>query len=338
MLGRLGSALVALAAVLAGCIGAPQSPASEPLAPASQEDAPDSQAPARDAPASGEPPRENRTGTLVVTTRMPDRSALAGVEVTIGASNVTGATDASGSVTFERVPVGSTLVTARKAAHRTAQVSSQIAAGATTTLELELAPERDDQHAHEKGVFQHFDQYRFEGHFDCSATYVIVTGDCFILLDNVSGQAGAPARPGDVTSERNLIDFPLDATWRTLVVEMTWDATAPTPATGEGMSLALEPAEAPADGHAAKYARVAGGSPLRVEMAPGVRHETATEQDMPNPEGGEVLRARVFLTGASHNPGGTTFLGVGATVQHDFALVVSIFYGEPAPEGYSGLA
>lgn len=276
---------------------------------------------------------EPTTGTLVVVARMPDQSRLAGVNVTAG--NVSLVTGPDGIARFERMSPGHVDITARKEAHRTAQLGAEVAAGQTTTTEAVLPVEDGGQHAHENGVFAHRDLYAFKGHFDCSATYVIVTGDCFLLLDNVTTTAGAPVYPGDATEEHNLIPFALDLNWTTLVVELKW--TPPAPGVGDGMTLALEPAEAPADGHAAKYARVAGGSPLRVELKAGVKHETATAEDMPNPEGGEVLRARAYVMGLGHHPAGTDYLGVGVSAKHDFELFVSIFYGEAPPADYTAI-
>ena len=317
--------LLALALLLAGCV---------------QQDAPEEMPVDEVLPAAaglgGIAAPANETGALIVRARMPDLSPLPGTTITLG--NETRVTDAQATARFTDLAPGVYNVSARKEAHRTAQLEVEIAAGATVEVEAVLpALVETDQHAHEGGVYAHRDLYRFDGHFDCSATYVIITGDCLLLLDNVTATAGAPATPGDATEERYLIDFPLDATWSALVVEMTWTANASTPATGQDMTLALEPAEAPADGHAAKYARVGGAGPLRVELAPGVQHETATAEDMPNPDGGEVIRARAYVAGAAHKPAGTDFLGVGATTDQAFTIFVSIFYGEAPPQSYSAL-
>lgn len=221
---------------------------------------------------------------------MPDLSVLPGTAISVG--NATRVTDGDGVARFDGLAVGPAAVTARKEAHRTAQLEVTIVEGRDTVVDAVLPPlVQTDMHAHEHGVYAHRDLYRFEGHFDCSATYVIVTGDCRILVENVTGTAGVADPSANATTARHLIDFPLDATWTSLVVEMNW--TAPQLSVEDGMTLALEPAQSPADGHAAKYARVAGASPLRVALMPGVKHESATAQDMPQPSGGEVLRAQI---------------------------------------------
>lgn len=319
---RVVALLVLAVVALAGCTAPEGDVEVEPL----EADEPS----ARDAP-----PQEIQPGRLVVVARMPDLTLLGGVNVTVG--NTSRLTDAKGEAAFGPLPAGTYPLEARKEAHRTAQQAVEVVAGEETRVDVVLAAASNDQHAHENGARAHRDVYRFEGRFDCSATYLIITGDCLVLLQNASEQTGLPDPASGSTEERHLIDFPLDLNWTTLIVEMVWTPQAATPATGEGMTLALEPADAPAGGHAVKYARASGGSPLALRLESGVHHETATAEDMPNPLGGEVIRARAFVMGAAHRPGGTEFLGVGASLQHEFQLLVSIFYGETPEEGYSAI-
>lgn len=267
-------------------------------------------------------PSAPTTGALLVTAVFADKTPLAGVKLEV--ANETRTTNMTGVARFDALPEGAHTLVATKTAHRAAQQQVEVRAGGETSVEVVLAAEDGGQHAHAVGFEAHEDVYTFEGHFDCSATYVIITGDCLILVENVTSTAGAPDPASGATTENNVIDFPLDLNWSLLVVEMTWQE--PNPPTSDGMTLALEPAEAPADGHAAKYARAQGASPLRLELHPSVQHETATEEDMPNPLGGEVLRARAFVKGYAHNPGGTTFLGVGAAQGFAFTLTVRVTY------------
>lgn len=255
------------------------------------------------------------------------------MNVTVG--NESQETDATGLARFAALPAGAHTLVATKAAHRAAQQEITIVAGEESHAEVVLAAEDGGQHAHDAGFGAHADRYRFDGHFDCTAVYVIIPGDCLIVVENVTSSAGVPDPLSGATTETNVIEFALDVNWSAMIVEMTWEE--PMPPTTDGMTLALEPAEAPEDGHSAKYARVAGGSPLRIELLPGVKHETATEDDMPNPDGGEVLRTRAFVKGLAHNPAGTEFLGVGAAVKFEFVLYASIFYGEAPPAGYSAI-
>jgi hypothetical protein len=307
--------LLALALLAAGCVR----PEAEPLAEAGIAATPT----APEASSGNETVPVATTGSLGVLAVFADRTPLAGVEVAV--ANETRTTDGAGVARFDALPAGTHTLLATKTAHRAAQLEVSITAGAHTDVEVVLAAEAGGQHAHAVGFEAHSDTYVFEGHFDCTAIYVIIPGDCLILIENVTKTAGLPDPASNTTTERNIIDFPLDVDWSRLVVEMTWEE--PSPPTTDGMTLALEPAEAPADGHAAKYARASGVSPLRIDLLAGVKHETATEEDMPNPLGGEVIRARSFVKGHAHNPGGTDFLGVGATTDFRFTLTVTITYG-----------
>lgn len=313
---RFGLVAIVVMIAVAGCV---KSAVDEPVGTAATNESAEVAAP--------------RTGALSVLAVFADRTPLAGVNVTVGNESLV--TNASGLARFPALFAGTHTLVAAKTAHRTAQQLVTIVGGSETTAEVVLAAEEGGQHAHSVGFAAHRDLYRFDGHFDCTAIYLIVPGDCLIVVENVTRSAGAPDPISNVTTERNVIDFALDLNWSALVVEMTWEE--PSPPTTDGMTLALEPAEAPVDGHAAKYARVDGGSPLRVELTPGVKHASATLDDMPKPEGGEVLRARAFVRGHAHHPAGTDFLGLGTAIDFRFTLYVSVFYGEPAPEGYTAI-
>lgn len=331
---RPGAVLLAALLALAGCV-APDDATDDPD-PAPPTDALDAARGADEAaarfPAEASP--SNATGSLVVLARFTDLAPLAGVNVTVAGESRP--TDAEGAARFDAVPAGFHTVRATKEAHRAAQAGVEVRAGAESRVEVVLDAAEGGSHSHEKGFGAHKDTYRFDGRFDCSATYVIITGDCLIVIENVTRTAGVPNPASNATSERHIIDFPLDLGWSALVVEVAW--VEPSPPTSDGMTVALEPTEAPADGHAAKYASADGTSPLRIQLDPGVTHETATGTDMPNPLGGEVLRARAFVRGYAHHPGGAPVLGVGAATGFTFELVATVFYGDPAPEGYSAVA
>lgn len=330
---RPGALLLAALLALAGCVApgaAPDEPEPAPPTPALDAARTNDEAAAR---FPAEAAAGNATGALVVLARFTDLAPLSGVNVTVaGASRLT---DAEGAARFDAVPAGFHTLVATKEAHRAAQAGVEVRAGAETRAEVILDAADGSSHSHAKGFGAHKDTYRFDGHFDCSATYVIITGDCLIVVENVSRTLGAPDPASNATSERHIIDFPLDLGWSALVVEMSWDE--PSPPTTDGMTLALEPTEAPADGHAAKYASTNGKSPLRLQLDPGAKHASATGEDMPNPLGGEVLRARAFVRGHGHYPAGAPVMGVGVATGFTFTLVATVFYGDPAPEGYSAL-
>ncbi len=50
------------------------------------------------------------------------------------------------------------------------------------------------------------EQFHFRGFFECSATYVIITGDCMLIVDTVTGSAGLGTPAGDATEEEYMLD------------------------------------------------------------------------------------------------------------------------------------
>lgn len=307
----------------------------------------DDAAPAKDDPAIG--PAPPATGSLRVVVVTPDLHPIAGALVRLAHLNAS--TDGTGAIRLDGLAAGPYVLHVQKPGFRDATQGVEVVANQAVEARVKLLPApatsgpgatvapatAGDATAYEE-------TFHLQGYFDCSATYLIITGDCMLVLDTavdaVFGAANEtpPARPGDATREEFVLEFPLDHGWRTVVAEMHWETTT---LAGERMTFAVEPAQAPADGHAAKYARAEGGSPLVVRLEPGVPHENATasadgeEPDMPNALGGEVLRTRSYVQGEFHRPGGTTFLGAGAAYQQKFDVYVTVFYGEAAPIGHA---
>jgi hypothetical protein len=285
-------------------------------------------------------PGDANSGELIVTVVTPNLYAIEGATVIVGATTAT--TDAQGSAHLGNLAPGMTTIEARKDGFRTATAGVEIKAGQEATARVKLLPGEStpppqsinanaSAPRHPSAPSNRTpEQFSLNGYFDCSATYVIVTGDCLLVIDTAMEELGRPERPGNATNEEFVLEFPLDLGWRFVAVEMQWNASS---ILGERMTLAVEPAAAPADGHAAKYARVAGGSPLRIRLEAGVAHPNATASadgeapDMPNALGGEVLRTRSYVQGLAHNPGGTTFLGAGVAVQQRFQVLVTVHYG-----------
>jgi hypothetical protein len=286
------------------------------------------------------------TGSLLAVVMTPELKPIQGAIVRVDHHQI--GTDETGSARVDALGPGSRVIEVSKPGFRTAKQGVAIVAGEESRTDVKLLPSPDPPQTgpdgNESAPQAYPEVFHYRGYFDCSATYLIITGDCLLVADTVVGEAfGAvnqtpPLQPGNATAEKFVLDFPLDFDWKTVVAEMYWDATT---LAGEKMTFALEPAEAPEDGHAAKYARAEGGSPLRMRIEPGVPHENATASadgdapDMPNPHGGEVLRTRSYVQGELHRPGGTGFLGVGAAANQQFDVYITVFYGAAAPADYS---
>lgn len=320
-----GLFIAVLALSLAGCTAVPEDKAVEAPQEASRDGA--------------------TMGSLLVTVVTPDLYSIDGATVTVSGQEMV--TDGNGNALFKELAQGLAVIEAQKQGYRPASAGAEIRAGEQATARIKLLPGESTPVAppaptNSTGgsppipIPQNFtEQFTLNGYFDCSATYLIITGDCLLIVDAAAEELGRPERPGNATKEEYVLEFPLDLRWQYAEVEMQWNASSPL---GEQMTLAVEPAEAPADGHAAKYARTAGVSPLRIRLDAGTAHANATASadgeapDMPNALGGEVLRTRSYVQGLAHNPGGTTFLGAGAALQQRFQVLVTVHYG-PLPTG-----
>lgn len=320
------SLLVVAALLLAGC-------AQPPLLDSAPDDAP----PTEDG-GSAPTTATRATGALDVYVLDPALHPLAGANVTL-TDNRTRTTDDGGLARFDDVPAGTMGLTARLDGYRPAISSAAIAADERTELQVKLLPSETAAAPVETNE-TYRQTFHFRGYFECSATYFIITGDCMLLIDTVTEAAGFGTPAGNTTAEEYKLDFPLDHGWTSIVGEMHW--TANRPASGEQMTFALEPTEYNATGHAPKYARDEGTSPLRWVVHNGEPHPTATasadgdEPEQPNEAGGEVVRTRSYVAGQFlHRPAGTNFLGLGAAVNHEFEVVVTVFYGERAPDDFT---
>lgn len=318
-------ALLVLALLLAGCAG--------PTAQVQQAQEAGGTTAAPDAV-----PAQPDTGTLVVYALDAKLRPLADAEVTL-ADNRTQTTNGDGMARFEDVPAGTVLLTVSKEGYRTAQSGARVEPGREVQANVKLL-EDETVAAVQAANEPRRDQYHFRGYFECSATYLIITGDCMLLADTVTEGLGLGTPAGNGTQEEFMLDFPLDYNWTSVVGEMHWDSGGPL--NGEAMTFALEPTEYNSTGHAPKYARDEGTSPLRWVVHAGEAHPSATasadgdEPDMPDPFGGEVVRTRSYVAGqVLHRPAGTDFLGVGAAVTQQFEVVVTVFYGERAPEDFT---
>lgn len=328
-----------VASTLAGCLGdqADPEPASTPNGLAGIVNGTD------DAPEDGDPAT---TGTVRIEVVNPSLEPIAGAKVAVAGR--TGLTGDDGFATLDRVRQGTHNLSANKDGYREAIAEVTVIPGDTATTRVKLLPEflapatppppENQSYARE---------YDFAGVFECSLVYLIIPGDCLTIVDytldqpcqqpDVPDAACTDVRPGDATDEQNAFDFPLDRGWETVIVEQVWTPIIP----GTKMQVALEPAEYDEQGHAPKYARVYGENPLYIRLENGVVHETAeasvegADPGMPNPAGGEVITSRSFIIGEGHNAGGLGFLGVGFAYGQRFDVYVTVFYGEPAPEGFT---
>lgn len=259
---------------------------------------------------------------LVVTVLNLTRSPLTGAEVTVATDQAT-LTDRTGELGTVRVgPLeeGRAVVEARTPGYQ----------GRTVTLEL---PDEGEVHetlvlrpAQEATTF--VQSHEFHGLFECSATYLIITGDCLAPVEFAANEAGLPYDE-NATNDRYTFPFDLGAGWTQLEIVQTWQD--PVAGAGNMMRVNLEPIDSNnTGGHSPRYARAEGPSPVHLVLDnDGQPAETASDDEMILPEEGGTVRTRTFHLGfqETHNPGGTEFLGTGAAIEQAFTVYVNVTYG-----------
>lgn len=298
---RLGLAL-ALAALAAGCVGLP---------------GPTDDASPSSAPADGAADRSG--AVLVVEVTDPALAPIEGAGVTLdtGEGPREARTGAGGSARLADLPAGPAVLAVRAEEHRGRELRVALDAGETTRRSVVLDPRPDGE--------PYVQRFAFEGFFECSASALIVTGDCLAAPRAVSEELGGPGF--NATNARYTFPFPVHEGWGTITVTQTWDE--PTVGTGSTMRLNLEPRNpSETDGHSPQYAEADGTSPITLTVEEGTRHENASSEGMVVPEQGAWLRTRTFHLGLTetHNPAGTAFLGTGVALQQDFTVVVEVRY------------
>ncbi len=291
-------ALIVLA--VAGCIGA---------GPPASDDADTAMRPGAS---------EDEAGTLLIEVTDAGLDPIEGatVEATANQTQREAQTGSDGQVRWEAVPAGSLNVRVSADGHHAQQRNVTVPAGDTASASFAL----------ETATTGPWTQsFEFNGFFECSATYLIITGDCLAPARAATQQAGL-GPDVNATNHRFTFPFEIQEGWETLRIEQTWEDGELT--AGSMMRVNLEPVEAGTEGHSPHFARTEGSSPLSMTLEAGQTHGTASDASLNVPEGPVDLRTRTFHLGIeeTHQPAGTSFLGAGAAVQQPFTVLVEVTY------------
>ncbi|MBI4392498.1 MAG: carboxypeptidase regulatory-like domain-containing protein [Euryarchaeota archaeon] len=236
-----------------------------------------------------------------------------------------------GSFSFARVGAGTHLLRVQSDGHANKTTTVSVAGDVETKVELVLTTLERPRLA--------VDTQEFPGFFECTLTYIIITGDCFAPVTLVA-ETGGIGQFQSPTNAAYSFNFSVGKDWQTIVMELVWE-NAPAMTSGE-LQLNIEPNGGDNLTESDAYAVKGGKGPVRLVIVPGVDHETSQAKDHRINSNGEDLRARIFLQGAGHavvcDPNsGRCFLGLGAAAQQHFTLYVSTFYGQAASADYSVL-
>lgn len=187
------------------------------------------------------------------------------------------------------------------------------------------------------------------GYYDCGLEFVILSGDCMILYENVTCELG-DCQESPVFAEENAYFYNVSERWSQIVIEMVWEEGGQNQLDGMHLYLARPDASGDPAAHHVKYAVAEGPQqPLRIDLIQGAAHDTAENDpatDEPivlGPAGGEVVilalpRGQLAeAAGQVCDEPGHCFLGVGAALDLKFTVYVSVFFNQVAPDGYTRL-
>lgn len=301
MLRRLATTalLAACALVLAGCSG-PGTPPAEA--------------------AQGGPPAMTIVGLVQDETFAPVPAAHVSVRMT----NLTARTDAGGLFTFTGLPLAPHLVDVAADgflnATLTAEPRSNVSLSFVLLPPLPAIPEPVTLH--------------FTGYYQCAFEALIIPGSCDRLLDG-TGQ--------DVFDNQSTFFAGLGPRWATAVVDVDFDAQQGL----DGLRVTLR-AKNDADQLDAyeQYGRFSGPESFSFRVEPD---QTYPDGVRPMPANATALQLDVYPQGHGWHalctepvpdvvPPGQCPLGVGVAQNVVFDLYVTVFFVEPAPEGFTLLA
>jgi len=181
---------------------------------------------------------------------------------------------------------------------------------------------------------------RFLGHYDCALEALIISGSCDALVaaaNERAGDAGVPAQAPTPFGGNGTFLLELPTAWRTVVLDLHFDAQAMPGLDGLRMVVRAGGAGSGVTDYQ-NYARFHGDAPFSVRLEPeGVYPEGVA------PLPGNATRLLIEVFPHSHAwhatcepPGaGPCLLGAGGATDVRFDLVASVFEGLPAPEGFT---
>lgn len=225
-------------------------------------------------------------------------------------------TEPDGQTVLTELPAGPLTLHVDANGYQPLQRTTHVAAGTTTETTVLLQETS-------KATVQRFE---LNGFFECSATYLIITGDCFAPARALADELGEGPQ---INASNHRFTFPFQAHegWSTIRITQTWEDGTLT--AGSMMRINLEPDDPDTrEGHSPRLARAEGGSPLELILHAGQTHATASE-DAPPPTAQPLdLRTRTFHLGLeeTHRPAGTGYLGAGAAVQQPFTVLIEVTY------------
>lgn len=255
---------------------------------------------------------------------------VAGALVSLRLTEHVATTDAGGAFSFRDLPLSPYLVDVVAAGFANATLNAEPVHNVSLSFVLlrpaTLVPEPVKLH--------------YQGSFDCAFEAAIITPSCDTVLDVVREESPpapdpVPQQP-DVFQDISTFEAVLGARWSTVVVDIDFDAHPGL----DGMRLTLQGKnDSDQLGSYEKYGQFYGAQPFSARLEPGRSYEGG---DREVPLNATMMQFELYPHSHFWHPTcAPAFgcpLGVGAGLNVQFDVYVTIFFVDPAPEGYSLLA
>lgn len=165
----------------------------------------------------------------------------------------------------------------------------------------------------------------FRGNLECALEVLIISPSCDSALTVV------PGAPRLFDEDQSFL-FDAEPNWKTLVLDVVFDADAHPGL--DGLRVALRGSIDPdAGGEYSQYGRWSSPESFTIRVEPLGAYDDGTEPVPANATGFQVdVYPHSHLW---HTAGVSPFLGVGAALNVRFDVYATLFYVEPAPEGYT---
>lgn len=278
--------------------------------------------PAPEEPADG-PPAAQSAMSIVGLVQDEAFMPVAGANVSLRLVGLATATDAAGGFRFDGLVPSAYLVDVTADGYQTATLTAEPSATLNASLGFVLA--------RPPSLRPSTEVVHYEGIYQCAFEALIIPGSCDVLLE-MAGQSAF--------EDTSVFQLGLRPNWRSIAIDVDFDLSA-TPGL-EGLRLVVRGIDdAAAGGEYRQYGRFHGGEPFTAVLDV---NGTYPDGSGPVPANLTALEMVVYPQGHAYHQvcqppdDATCFLGVGAGTDVAFDLYVTVFYNQPAPEGYTLLA
>jgi hypothetical protein len=241
---------------------------------------------------------------------------IAGANVTLRLSNQTTSTDAGGLFEFKGLPLAPYLVDVSAPGFDNATLTAEPQATASLSFVLQVA----------QSLRPRNETVVFHGFIQCALEVLIITPSCDSLLTDP--RVNGPHLFNDTSN----FESDINGDWKTVIADVDFDPNATPGLDGLRMTLrALNDRDS--FGDYGQYGHFHGSQPFTVRLEPGQSYPDGTSG--PLPANSTLLRFEMYPQGLLWHPGGVGVLGVGTGLNVQFDLYVTVFYNQPAPDGWS---